>query len=282
MIVVAYSGSSKTEWSLNTSATEVITFSTEELNPIFVDSYTVVRALMSHFPKAIDPRNVTQVFFYGAGCDSQQHQQRIIFCLESFFEEAKVFVDTDLVGAAKGVFNDKPGLIAILGTNSSACAYDGSTILDRSASLSSHIGNEGGTINIGTQIAQSYYYSSMPSDLIDLFKKETGMTQDDLFNKVNSSETPALFLSKLIEFGITHKEHPFIKQLVQESFRKFIDLHLVPLSKKTGFRNIGIIGSVGFLFDDILQNELDIHKLQTQKKVYSPMQGLTEYHLAQP
>jgi N-acetylglucosamine kinase-like BadF-type ATPase len=282
MIVVAYSGSSKTEWSLNTSATETITFSTEELNPIFVDNYTVVRALMTHFPNDIDPRNVTHVFFYGAGCTSQQHQQRIIFCLESFFEEAKVSVDTDLVGAAKGVFNDKPGLLAILGTNSSACAYDGSAILEKSTSLNVHIGNEGGGINIGTQIAKSYYYGNMPNDLMDLFKKETEMTQEELFNNLNSSESPASFLSNLVEFANAHKEHPFIKHLVQESFRKFIDLHLVPLSRKTGLKDIGIIGSVGFLFSDILQNELDTHKLQVEKMLYSPMQGLTEYHLAKP
>jgi hypothetical protein len=281
MIVVAYSGLGKTEWGLSTSATDVISFSTEELNPIFVDNYTVIRELMSHFPNDIDPRNVTQVFFYGTGCDSQQYQQRIIFCLESFFEEATVLVATDFDGAAKGVFNSKPGLLAILGINSSACAYNGTSILERSVSLNTQIGNEGGAIDIGTRIAKGYYYSSMPSDLIVLFRKETGMTQEVLFNKLNSSENHALFLSKLVEFGNIYRKHPFVKQLVKESFREFIDLHLIPLSKKTGIRNVGIIGSVSFLFEDIISDVFKAHNFHVEKKLHSPMQGLIEYHLAE-
>lgn len=278
MIVVAYSGLSKTEWCLCTSATENITFTTEELNPIYVDSYTVVRALMSHFPNDIDPRNVTRVFFYGTGCAAQQHRQRIVFCLESFFEEAAVWVDTDLIGAAKGIFDSKPGVIAILGSSTSACAYDGSSVTDKSISLSFQIGNEGGGISIGSEIAKSYYYGNMPSDLLELFQKETGMAQEELYSQINSSETPHAFLANLVTFGSAHKEHPFIKQLVQESFRKFLELHLLPLSIKTGEKNIGIVGPIGFLFEDIMQNELALHQLQTAKMLYSPIEVLTRHH----
>jgi glucosamine kinase len=280
MVVVAYSALGTTEWSIIESTGKVAAFTTEELNPILVDNYTVVRALITHFPKAIDPRNITQVFFYGVGCSTQQHQQRIVFCLESFFEEATIIVDTDLAGAAKGVFNNTPGLIAILGTSSSTCVYNGSTIIAKSISLNIHIGNEGGSISIGTQIAKSYYYGSMPNDLMDRFKEETGITQEDLFNSLNSSESPALFLSSFVDFASAHKDHPFVLQQVKNSFCQFIDLHLVPLSRKTGIKNIGIVGSIGFLFNDILQNEISTHKLQVQTEIQSPIQGLTEYHRA--
>lgn len=278
MIVVAYSGLSKTEWCLCISATKVIQFTTEELNPIYVDSYTVVRALMTHFPNDIDPRNVTRVYFYGSGCDAQQHQQKIIFCLESFFEEAEVNVDTDLFGAAKSVFNNKAGLIAILGASSSTCAYNGSSVLEKSIPLTFCIGNEGGSIGIGSEIAQSYYYRYMPDDLLGLFQKETRMDQEELYSQLNSSETPHAFLANLVTFGSIHKEHPFIKQLVQGSFLKFLTLHLLPLATKTGMKNIGIVGPIGFLFEEIVQNELSLHQLQTEKMINSPIKELTRHH----
>ncbi len=277
MIVVAYSGLSQTEWRLCVSTTEIIQFTTEELNPIYVDSYTVVRALMNRFPNDVDPRNVTKVFFYGTGCTAQQHQQRIVFCLESFFEEAEVNVDTDLLGAAKGVFDRKSGLIAILGASTSTCAYDGLSVIETSTPLNFHIGNEGGGISIGSEIAQSYYYKYMPDDLLGLFQKETGMTQEELYSRLNSFETPHTFLTNLVTFGSAHKEHSFIKHLVQESFRKFLELHLLPLSIKTGMKNIGIVGPIGFLFEEIVQNELDLHHLQTDKMLYSPIEVLTRY-----
>ncbi|WP_320053844.1 hypothetical protein [uncultured Acetobacteroides sp.] len=282
MVVVAYSALGTTEWSIIDRAGKVVAFTTEELNPILVDNYTVVRALITHFPKSIDPRNITHVFFYGVGCSAQSHQQRIVFCLESFFEEATVMVDTDLTGAAKGVFNHTPGLIAILGASSSTGAYNGTTIIEKSISLNIHIGNEGGSISIGTQVAKSYYYGSMPDELKEIFIKETGISPNELFNSLNSSENPAQFLSGFVEFASAHKAHPFIRQQVQSAFRQFTDLHLVPLSKKTGITNIGIVGSIGFLFNDILQNEISTHKLQVQAKVHSPMPGLTDYHLAMP
>lgn len=279
MIVVADSGSSKTDWRLIISKTEIIPFSTEGLNPVHVDNYTVVRTLINHFPDSFDPRNVTQVYFYGAGCASEQNQQRISFCLESFFEEANVSVDTDLTGAAKAVLNDTPGLLAILGSRASACVYDGSTITEQSTSLGYLIGDEGGGVNIGAQIAKGYYYQSMPNNLSELFKVEVGMTKDELANNLNSSENPNAFLSNMVEFAFEHKDHPYINQLISESFRKFTNLHLIPLSEKTGIQSVGIVGSVGLLFEDTLEKELNSQNLHIERKLRFPIEGLTEYHL---
>jgi glucosamine kinase len=279
MIVVADSGSTKTDWRLIISKTEIIPFSTEGLNPVHVDNYTVVRTLINHFPDHIDPRNVTQVYFYGAGCASEQHQQRMSFCLESFFEEADVFVDTDLAGAAKGVLNDTPGLLAILGSSASACIYDGSTITQKSTSLGYLIGDEGGGVNIGAQIVKGYYYMSMPESLSELFKIELGMTQDELANNLNTSENPIAFLSNFVEFAVVHKDHPYIKQLISESFRKFTNLHLLPLSGKMGIQNVGLVGSVGLLFYEILEKEFNAHNLHIERKLRFPIEGLVEYHL---
>lgn len=281
MYIVAYSGSNITEWSLNTNGTDIITFNTEELNPLYVDNYTIVRALMNHFPSDIDPRNVSEVFFYGTGCETAQLQQRIVFCLESFFEEAKVNVESDLEGATKGVYKNKSGLLAIIGTSASACAYDGHTILEKSTSLNYHIGNEGSSIHIGTQISRDFFYNAMPSELSSLFEQETGVTSNDLSTNLARLENPTLFLSNLATFAGAHKEHPYIKELVAKSFQQFINLHLIPLSEKTGITNVAIIGSVGFLFEDLLHEALEACNLQVEKKHHTPIKELLEYHQSQ-
>lgn len=60
-----------------------------------------------------------------------------------------VTVMSDLLGAARGLFIDQPGLPCILGTGSNSCIYDGAEIVDNVKSLGFILGDEGSGAFIG-------------------------------------------------------------------------------------------------------------------------------------
>ena len=69
MKLIADSGSTKTDWCLTVEGREVARYSTQGINPFQQDEKTIA-GILTHelFPQMGTDYNVSEVFFYGAGC----------------------------------------------------------------------------------------------------------------------------------------------------------------------------------------------------------------------
>ena len=126
MILVADSGSSKTDWRLINGA-DIQQFECKGLNPDFNEEEDVSREVSAIFNKEIGEK-VSQLFLYGSGCSSPSRQELVRRGLQMVFPKAEIVVEHDLLGAARAACGKSAGIAGILGTGSNCCLFDGDKI----------------------------------------------------------------------------------------------------------------------------------------------------------
>src|SRR4051812_7573887 len=101
MLLVADSGSTKTEWAFAEIGKPALNLRTIGYNPYFIDSDGIKDSLKTELGTRIDAAKVSKLFFYGAGCGTPEKIGVVRTALQSFFPNANVLVDHDLLGAAR-------------------------------------------------------------------------------------------------------------------------------------------------------------------------------------
>ena len=68
------------------------------------------------------------------------------------------------MAAARALWFDEPGIVAILGTGSNSCVYDGINIIEAVPSLGYILGDEGSGAYLGKKLLQYYYLQLWKSE----------------------------------------------------------------------------------------------------------------------
>ena len=145
MKLTADSGSTKTTWLLNTNGAKKLYFYTQGINPFHMDIETMESILEKELLPQLQSLEspINNIEFYGAGCTVEKS---VILknILQKLFPSAKsLIVGSDMLGAAKALFNNKPGIACILGTGSNSCLYDGEKIVENISPMGYILGDEG-------------------------------------------------------------------------------------------------------------------------------------------
>jgi len=278
MIVIADSGLTKTDWRVVLSSQNVVSFVTKGLSPFFCNDDDYMDALSTSFPKDIDPLRVEKVFFYGSGCAGEEKGQKAQQALQLFFRNAQTNAYSDLLAAARSLFGDEKGVIAILGTGSNIAFYDGTKVIHRTPSLGFILGDEGSGAFIGRQLIQTYFYNQMPSELALKFQNKYNIDLSVVLDNVYSKPKPSSYLASFVPFAKENIENEFIQNLVYSIFESLYDKHLrvIPELKEYG---LGCVGSVGFVFKDILSSVAKDKGFKLKGFTQFPIESLIEYHL---
>ena len=148
MKIIAESSSTRTDWSLVDGDTIVEHAFTTGLNPYFQSRREISHSIRLELPEAFFRRRWEHVYFYGAGCANQEKCKIMESSLVAQFK-TPVTVESDLLGAARGLLVRKSGLACILGTGSNSCLYNGSEIVKTVAPLGFILGDEGSGAYMG-------------------------------------------------------------------------------------------------------------------------------------
>ena len=144
MIIIVESGSTKADWILlDGQGHEVNRWSIMGFNPYFHSAQIVEQELSAHPEIPGIAANVSQIWFYGAGCSSDALNDIIKTGLTRVFPNACVNVDHDLKAAAYATFDGVPHVACILGTGSNSCYFDGENIREEVPALAYVLGDEG-------------------------------------------------------------------------------------------------------------------------------------------
>ena len=130
MILIADSGSTKTDWCVVREGRTVRRFETDGTNPFFQAPEQIERTLASQLLPRLDGRPVRSVFFYGAGCAFEEQTAMIRRVLRSLLDVRRVEVGSDMLAAARALCGRDPGIACILGTGSNSCRWDGQRIAE--------------------------------------------------------------------------------------------------------------------------------------------------------
>ncbi|MBN1988587.1 MAG: hypothetical protein JW783_04265 [Bacteroidales bacterium] len=276
MIVVADSGSTKTDWRVLFPSGEVLCFESKGLNPYFNPSHEYVKALSSNFPQAVNPSHVTHVFFYGAGCAAEELGAVARQGLSLFFCCAEVLVLSDSIGAARSLFADSEGISIILGTGTNVAYYNGKSVVSYSPSLGYVLGDEASGASMGRVVLTDYFYKRMPESLSVALENGYGITLTSVLKRIYSEPLPNQFLASFVPFLVENRESEYVQQLVATAFSALYYAHLAHYASMG--LPYGIVGSVGCLFAQEFMSLATEKGFAVGPIVRYPINNLLAYH----
>ncbi len=278
MIVIADSGLTKTDWRLVLKDRNIIKFETKGLSPFFCTEEDYYTALQSAFPSQIEPSMVSKVFFYGSGCAGEEKGLKAKEALQLFFVKAQVSVYSDLLAAARSLFGDDKGVVAILGTGSNIAFYDGIQVIHRTPSLGFILGDEGGGAYIGRQLIQSFFYGQFPSELSESIKSKYNLDLSHVLDRIYAQPKPSAYLASFVPFVNENIDHVFMSQLVYDVFEDLYEKHLKVIPELNTY-GLGVVGSVGSIFKDFLLRIATDKGFLIKGFNQYPIESLEDYHI---
>ena len=308
MILIADSGSTKVHWCLLTASGQCSDVFTDGINPLFQTTIAMQNSISNQLLPQISTLlwagTLTHVFFYGAGCTPEK-KVFVQKALEAVFRKAEVHVESDMLGAARGLLGHNAGVACILGTGSGSCFYDGEKIAWAVPSLGYILGDEGSAAVLGKRLVGDLLKNPEVSplngenglrwkgyeDLKELFFKEQETSMADIIEKVYRQPFPNRFLAKLSRFCADHIDDPRIRALVYDHFVQFIRRNLkqyfqMPNDQMVNEKMVnekmvnavGFVGSIAYYYRPILEEAMAAEGIPVGTILQDPVEGLKEYH----
>ncbi|MCR5049856.1 MAG: ATPase [Paludibacteraceae bacterium] len=277
MILIADSGSTKVHWCLLTASGQKSHFRTDGINPVFQSCEEIRKCiadqLLPQMAQLLWAGTITHVFFYGAGCTPEK-KILVKEALEAFFKKAEVNVESDMLGAARGLLGRNPGVACILGTGSGSCFYNGQNIEWAVPSLGFILGDEGSAAVLGKRLVGDLLKNQMDDNLKEAFFREQNTSMPDIIDRVYRQPFPNRFLAQLSRFCANHIDDERVRALVHDHFVQFIRRNLIQYKAKT----FAFVGSIAYYYRPILEQAMAAEGLSIERVLQDPIEGLIEYH----
>lgn len=286
MILVADSGSTKTDWRLIDQTGKALSYTTIGFNPYFQSVSNIAEELqrnlrpkMVTLPASGDATGKLNIHFYGAGCSTPEKCGMIDEAVRMVFPEASINVEHDLLAAARAVCGRSPGIVAILGTGSNSGVYNGETIVKNISSWGYLFGDEGSGAFMGKHFLSDYLSDNVPQNITEWFHETYGYTKESIVESVYQSRMPSKYLASFSKFIYLHRNEDYFSRLVRYSFNKFFDRSICRYPEYRDFK-LSCVGSVGFYYKDVLREIAGDRGITIDKIIQTPIAELTSFHLS--
>ena len=275
MILLADSGSTKTDWALARNGSLVKQITTEGINPFFQTEEEISRIVHERLIPALDGAMPHEVHFYGAGCAFPE-KNRLVEQAITRHLPVPVEIGSDLLGAARSLCGRRPGIACIMGTGSNSCYYDGQTIAANVSPLGYVLGDEGSGAVLGRLLVGDCLKNQLPAPLKEAFFKRFDLTPQLILERVYKQPFPNRFLASLSPFLIEHIDEPCIHRLVLNSFKSFFTRNVMQYDCR-GVK-VHFTGSIAYYYREVLDEAARALQIELGHIVRSPLEGLVTYH----
>ena len=276
MIIIADSGSTKTDWVLCNSDGIVARAKTQGFNPTIQGSEEIFAHLAEELPGEFTATAPMEIFFYGAGCAYDTANARMKEALRGIFATQNIHVYSDLLAAARAMCGNDEGIACIMGTGSNSCLYNGKEITDNTPPMGYILGDEGSGANLGRQLISDCVKKQLPKEIREAFMKEYNLDIPTILEKVYRTPMPNRWLASLVPFIHEHKNNAEVSAMIKQCFRQFFQRNVMVY--RHSWLPIHIIGGIGISFTEEIKEAAESLGLSIGKIAQSPMEGLVKYH----
>ena len=278
MILLADSGSTKTDWGLVENGKLVKRLRTSGMNPFQMSEEAITEEIKTHLVPELPGTVLDEVHFYGAGCTKEKQPivERALRANLTINGECEVA--SDMLGAARGICGHKPGIACILGTGSNSCSYDGKNLVKNVSPLGFILGDEGSGAVLGKLLVGDVLKNQMPEAITKRFFEKYKLTSAEIIDRVYRQPKPNTFLASLVPFLEENIDEPKIYNLVKESFRSFLRRNVMQYD---GWQTlpIGFNGSIAKIYKKPLLEALEEEGMHLGRIIQAPMEAMVEYHV---
>ncbi len=292
MKLIADSGSTKTAWCLIDDEGNKQFCNTQGINPFQQSENDICRVMKFELlpyiiqilqqkgsqQKGILTRGIStgdslEIYFYGAGC-TPEAAPKVETAMRQLFRDAIIEVQSDMLGAARGLCGNQPGIVAILGTGSNSCYYNGTKIQKNVSPLGFILGDEGSGAYIGKRLVGDVLKRQLPDEICERFFEETHETAASIIQKTYREAFPNRFLASFSPFCALHRDDPAIRTLLLDCFRQFFIRNIASYEGTT----VHIVGSVGYIFQEEIKTVAEMLGYTIGNVLKEPLKGLIDYH----
>ncbi|MBP5360334.1 MAG: ATPase [Bacteroidaceae bacterium] len=273
MILITDSGSTKADWALVDQGVCVSRVKTCGFNPYMQTADEMVCRLKDSALQKIADNGVEALWFYGAGCTPGEKSESVAMALRAVFgRECKIHVESDMLGAARALCQDKEGIACILGTGSNSCLYDGRKIVAQVPPLGYILGDEGSGAHLGKLLVGDILKRQMPREITEAFFDELGMTMTDIIDKVYRQPFPNRWLASLSPFIHLHLANEAVREMAMRAFTAFFTRNVCNYDRPD--LPVGLVGSVAYYYQEVIREAADKLGLTIGQVRQTPMEGL--------
>lgn len=282
MFIVVESGATKTAWRAVCDDGSVRAVQTAGLSPTCLDMEHTQEIVRKAIPE-LNPegKHVDEIFFYGAGLVSPQSCAPIEEALQMWCPLANVHFYSDILAAARALFGDGSGVVAIMGTGSNSCLYENGEITRNIRPGGFILGDEGSGVALGRAFLADLIKGLVPSQIEEDFDKEFRLDYSQIVRKVYKEQGAAAFMASLAPFILAHKDEEYIRGLIESSLEAFITRSLERYADNASediAGKVGVVGSFGCACEEMLREVSKRHSLEFVKFIKSPVDELVTYH----
>ena len=278
MILIADSGSTKTDWCVVENGVLVQQIFTKGTNPFFQSEEEISNEIATALLPELKTDEFDAVYFYGAGCGFPDKIEIVHRAISKQLKvKGNVEVATDMLAAARGLCGREAGIACIMGTGSNSCYYDGENIVANVSPLGFILGDEGSGACLGKLMVGDLLKNQMTPELKEKFLKQFDLTLADIIDRVYRKPFPNRFLASLSPFLAQNINEPCVHELVLNSFKAFFKRNIMQYENYQNLK-VNLIGSVAFYYKEVLAEAAEAMGIQLGTIIQSPMEGLIKYH----
>ena len=275
MDLIAESGSTRTEWALVENGQLIENTFTEGINPFFQTRREISRCVRLSLPEIYFKQKLKQIYYYGAGCTTEEKKGILSASLVAQFK-TPIEVESDLLGAARGLFNNEPGIACILGTGSNSCFYDGKNIVKNVKSGGYVLGDEGSGATLGRYFLSDLLKGLVPKELENEFEEKFRINTDQIMDQIYNYPFPSKFLATISYFLVDHTNNDYVHNLIITNLERFFNRCIAQYD----YNNypVRFVGSYAYTYSTFLQEVAATHNVKVDRIEETAMPGLIKYY----
>lgn len=278
MVAVVYSGTKTAIWKIAKDGKTVAECNMPGINPFFVDHKSLLQQLNKKTTLVNYAEQIKKIYVFSAGATSAGKRLELQTSLGAFFKFSKITVQDDLYGAAIAACYHKSGIVGILGSGSNCAYFNGHTPVANNFGLGFILGDEGSANYLGKLILKHYLQEKLPPELLKKFGTKYDLNRPEILERVYKKSMAQQFLSSFLDFYIEHRQHPYIQQLLDQAFQRYIDIYLLPTLKLHPGKEVHFVGIVAGNFQDRLYLAAARNGFEISTITKEPIYNLLNYY----
>jgi len=283
MILIVDSGSTKCDWiAVDKDGNQLLEkMRTKGLNPAILSEKKLKKIIKKNKVLKQNCKEVTHVFFYGAGCGTNNAVILLTIVLQQIFKNAKIEVNEDTMAAVYATlsYSDEAAVVCILGTGSNCSYYDGNKLHQRVKPYGYSVMDDGSGNYFGRQLLRDYIYNYMPEDIKVAFEDKYNLEIDFVKNNLYKKANPNAFLATFAEFMILNKDSDYINNLIHEGIRLFSKNMIMQYKEELNTVPVHFAGSIAFFLQDEIKKISKEFGFKVGNFERRPIEGLVKYHI---
>ena len=221
----------------------------------------------------LDP--IAYTYFYGSGLGNEENKN----ILKSKLNFTNIEVFDDITGAARACFNNKSGIVAILGTGANVAYYNGHEILKRRGGYGYLIDDIGGGLELGKVIVSHWLSGDLNVNSSQKICQFFNQSELDFIPWFYQNKDLSLLseLTRILPELSKHDQTLF--KIIKSYFDFFISKHILPISENYNLFSFSIVGSISYHFSSFVSEAAINNGIDIDLILQKPILNLLNYHL---